>query len=509
MRVGSDEANEIANSLRSRYERILQDYGIHVHTTGVQVLVPKDDTYRSRDTLIIYTYDEDSQRWKEAATEIQEILDKALEERTAKIEIRVEIRNPDKMYRDTSSIIRPGTTIHEACMKVESAVYKVVKKSCPNDWTSISYWMRGPSCARDDKDRKPTVIVTVTPRTTSLWWFVEDQVVEAVDSVGPLGVDLYVEILPGYAQLLLSQEMKPPNPIIYRYLQETPVNGVSIGARGASMEAGSLGTWVYFQPAGSAKKQKCFLTCYHVIAPGDPAHRASNDFHGIGLNGRKVEKYIKVDYPAPFDATPTKAALQSEVAQGKDPNGKKAQILNVIDKYISAGGIGSVIYASGYLYLNSKNRRMDWALVGVYSPNSFQQNKPPSGFTYLQLWNGKLEYEVRPDEVVTNIGTPVKGEWMAKIGRSTGTTVGEVNSLETAVHWQNGKESTEISVGSAVGGSDFVNHGDSGAMVFNLKKEWIGIALGKLSTNDSGIVTSAQDLIDDIKARTGGTISLA
>jgi hypothetical protein len=506
MRVGSDEANEIANSLRSRYERILQDYGVHVYTTGVQVLVPKDNTYRSRDTLIIYTYDEDSQRWKEAATEIQEILDKALEERTAKIEIRVEIRNPDKMYRDTSSIIRPGTTIHEACMKVESIVHEQVKKSCPDHWTTISYWMRGPA---EEEYRKPTVIVTVTPRSRNLWGGFEDQIIEAVESVGPLDVQLYVEILPGYAQLLLSQDMMPPSSIIYRHLSENPVNGASIGPRGTRMEAGSLGTWVYFQPAGSAKKQKCFLTCYHVIAPGHPAHRASNDYHGIGLNGRKVEKSIKVDYPAPFDTAATKELLRSEIAQGKDLDGTRAQTLNVIEKYISAGGIGSVICASGCVHQNSNSRRMDWALVGVYSPNSFQQNKPPAAFTTQELWNGRLEYKVSPDEAVTNIGTPVKGEWVAKVGRSSSTTVGETNAIEEAVHWQNGTESKEITIASLTGSHGFVSHGDLGAMVFNLKKEWIGIVIGKLSHDDHGYVTSAQDLIDDIKERTGGTVSLA
>jgi hypothetical protein len=46
-------------------------------------------------------------------------------------------------------------------------------------------------------------------------------------------------------------------------------------------------------------------------------------------------------------------------------------------------------------------------------------------------------------------------------------------------------------------------------MVYNLKGEWIGMAIAKVSLSDNGYITSAQDIIDDIQKTTRGTISLS
>jgi hypothetical protein len=508
--VGSQEAQQFVDTLQSSYDKILQDYQIRLFDARVQSLFPRS-SFEARETLIIYTDDEDySYKWKKAATEIQEMLDRAIRKKNSSLKIRVEIRNRYKMYQDTSSIIVPNSTAHKAFIKAESAVYEQVKKSCADLCTTISYHMRGPRWETEPKDRKPTLIVTVVPGSRSLWAFVQSHIEGALTPAAmSFGIDLYIEILPGTAQLLVSQEMAPPKPLILRRLPEMPVNGSSIGPRGCNTAAGSLGTWVYFQPAGNAEKQRCFLTCYHVISPGGTLQRTANDEYGVGLNGRKVETVMNVDYPASFDAMATKELLQFEIAQGGDPDGKKAKTVQLIDRYVSTNGIGSVIYASG----NRKNidgRRIDWALVNLHDAKSFPQNKPPAAnFSPSQLFNGRLEYDVGPGEVVTRSGQLVKGDWVSKIGRG-GTTTGEVNAMKAVVYWENGMESKEIEIASLPDsrGGAFVIPGDSGSMVFNLNKEWVGMSIGRLSLSDSGYITLVQDLVDDIRETTGGTISL-
>jgi hypothetical protein len=45
-------------------------------------------------------------------------------------------------------------------------------------------------------------------------------------------------------------------------------------------------------------------------------------------------------------------------------------------------------------------------------------------------------------------------------------------------------------------------------MVTNWNKEWVGIVMSGESTNDTAYMMLAQEILDDIKAKTGGTITL-
>jgi hypothetical protein len=504
MSRASDDAVAIADAVQNDYKKVLADFSINLQDTRVRGLCPRG-YFEPQDTLIINTHDEDFHRWKEAATVIQWILDSATSRRDSGHKLRVEIRNDTKLFRDVSSIIKPNSLAHKACMQVESAVYEKVKQSCPGQWRIISYHMRGPALQPAD-DRKPTIMVGIVPGARSFWALIEHQIIETVESANSLSVKLHVELVPGCVVPCISLEMQPPPPHILRDLPENPSNGSSIGPRGAT-NAGSLGVWVDFQPRGSTEKQRCFLTCHHVISPGDPANRSFNDHHGIALEGYQGQKRITIDYPAAFDATATKEKLQREIEQGNHEDGRSAQTINTINKYVSAGGIGSVIHASGWFRKNSRGRRMDWAIVRVHRPNASQSNKPPAAtFSPRELWFGNKIYNVKSDEVISKIGTTEAGEWVAKVGRG-GVRAAEVNAMNSVAYWENGTESKEIDI-AGLEDIDFADPGDSGSMVINLNKEWVGILVGKVSYDNSGIVTSAQDVIDDIKAQTGGSISL-
>ena len=500
-------AREIADNLRQDCEGVLAAFDIKLRDFRVWGLAPTRD-HQARDTLILNTDGEDPQSWKEAATIIQKMLNDATSRRASGVEIRVEIRNNTLMYQDISSIIEPNSLAHKVFMEVENTVTEQVMKSCPGQWRAISYHMRGVPFR---KDPQPTIMIRISPGTHNYWGVIESEIMAAVEAASSFKTQIHIEMLPGRALPLISQDMAPAEPIIIRRILEMPLNGASIGARGAT-EAGTLGAWVEFRPPGNAKKERCFLTCYQVISPGDTANKDFNDQHGIGLEGRQIKVPIRVDYPAPFDATTTKNYLQLEITQGDDKDGRRALAINGINKHISAGGIGFVIHASGRFRQNQNGRRMDWALVRAHRSASSQCNKPaPATFSPGQLLNGRLEYEVATDEVISKMSSLSEGDWVAKVGRS-GTTTGEVNAMQSTVDWANGERSKEIEIAgvgsAAMRGAPFAEPGDSGSMVINLQKEWVGMLIGRLSGEDFGLVTSTRELMDDITAKTGGTISL-
>jgi hypothetical protein len=501
--ASSDKAREIVGALQHDYEKVLLAFGINLRNANLRVLTTH---YKQpRETLIINTDDEDPGRWKEACTAIQELLDDTISRRAYDLKINAEIRNDHKMYRDVSSVIRPNTVAQQACMQVEQAVYEQVAKSCPEDWRAISYHMRGPSWQLDD--RKPTIMIRISPGAKSFWSYIESQITAIVESIiSSLEIELFVEILPGYVLPLVSQEMMPSKPLSIRHLPKTAVNGSSIGPRGADA-AGTFGVWVDFQPMGNGDKQRCFLTCHHVIAPGDRANQGLNDQFGIGLDGRPVRTPITVDYPAPFDTRATQRRLQRLIEQGEDTDGENAQIMNIIDSYVSMGGIGSVIYSSGYETKNKSGRRMDWALVRAHTSSLSQCNKPPAVTFHPWQLRDDVDYKVKPEEVISKSTSLTFGDWVTKVGRG-GVTAGEVNAMFATINWRNGMASQEIEIAALEQGWEFAVHGDSGSMVINSKKEWVGMVIGSLTFENHGIITSANELLDDIREKTGGSISL-
>jgi hypothetical protein len=80
-----------------------------------------------------------------------------------------------------------------------------------------------------------------------------------------------------------------------------------------------------------------------------------------------------------------------------------------------------------------------------------------------------------------------------------------VNATQSTNYWENGTTSREIEVAELERGIDFALPGDSSAMVISLKKEWVGVLHGRLLKGSLGLI---QELMDDIKAKTGGSISL-
>ncbi|KAF4633570.1 hypothetical protein G7Y89_g4552 [Cudoniella acicularis] len=93
----TEEANGVFQSIEGAVQTILKNHGIQPTSLQVQNLARR--YYYGHQTLIIDTKDSDSSSWKAAATEIQQLINKALLGRSlTDLEFLVEIRNSELMY---------------------------------------------------------------------------------------------------------------------------------------------------------------------------------------------------------------------------------------------------------------------------------------------------------------------------------------------------------------------------------------------------------------------------
>lgn len=378
--------------------------------------------------------------------------------------------------------------------------------------------MRGPALIDEDSTRIPTVILFVNPLTRNRWFYLEDRFIVTLASV-KTEVNLTFEILPSFLLrstelqsfemlpdfLSSDTELQPQNIGLFnRHLPSPAINGASIGPR-TNNNAGSLGIWAYFTPEGETTKQQCFLTCYHVVRLGDLGNLKHTDIKGIGLRKVKVKRPIQICYPATCDAEETREVLQKEIDSNDDREDAARQTLNVIDEYKSQGDIGRVMYASGDRV--REGRAVDWAIVMLNHNVPFGKNVPPPFFSALQL--GIFKYNVEPNETITTVGNFELDGWVAKVGRSTGVSTGDVNCMRSDFpNKRTGTTTSEVMLVAFPSGSIFVRPGDSGSMVINIKKEWVGMVFGSQNGEECAFATSAQDILDDIKETTGGTLSL-
>ena len=213
----SNQAQQLLESLENAFKKVLRENNVQLHHIRAMALCRKGEGDTPQDTLILVSEDVDTRAWKGAVTIIGEMVDNAARKLNGSPTIRVEIRNEDLMYRDTSYVIKPQTVEHRACMEIEDLVFDQVKKSCPSDWTSICYFMRGTK-DQTEASRKLTLVVGIKPRQRRLWELVEEQVGDVVQSLKKSNIDIHIELLPSRVHPFVdhsqpaSKEMKPVGP---------------------------------------------------------------------------------------------------------------------------------------------------------------------------------------------------------------------------------------------------------------------------------------------------------
>ncbi|KAL5350771.1 hypothetical protein ACLOAV_004340 [Pseudogymnoascus australis] len=469
-------------------------------------------------TVIFFTLDTetDTSRWQEAVDYIYEMVNEAAAK--AGKTMGVELENPFNSCTDISSTICPGTSLYRSLLQIEPVVLAEVRKLCPGVWTSIAYHNRQNKFAVTVGVgiQQPTVIVYVMPGSLASWGEVEAHIRRAIEAV-PVeeDVEIALDILPGFnnPSTAPSKAYTPTTSHHPRFqfdIPHVPILGASIGPQLSDTDSGSLGAIVNFHPRGGGEPRKCFLTAYHVIASGDPIGRAVNDEHGIGLDGRAVDRRIEIASPACCDGEHTKEKLAGFVKTSTNP--KKSCYAELVAFIEREGVIGEVIHASGLRYSSAGDRRcrMDWALVALHPAKDGVLNLPPSASRFSHPYSDHEEsppynYYTKPGDVISRSGELTAFSWAAKFDRGAWGTTGQVNGMKRTVCWGDGVVSKEVEVIPLE--FSFAEGGDDGSMVFNAKKEWVGMVVGG-DSEYAGYVTPAANIIADIEARTGGTITL-
>lgn len=510
--ASSAKGEKVLQELQEILEDILSRYKIDRPTLRVYTLAVKGFPATAKDTLIVSTLDTNPENFKEAATNIGNIV-KAAADRQG-IEMRIEVRNPQLMYRDVSSIIPPNSEAFRALEPLQKTIEDAVVGFLGDRARTIFYHMRGPP---ESQSSRPTILIGVEPRTRYAFTLAESNIEKTLLSKGNSEMEITIEIIPSYLRRSTMPDEKP-KPRIELDLSPTPLNGSSIGPRDTP-DAGSLCLWVWFQAPGSSQKKRCLLTAYHLVAPGDAENRKDNDKNGISLGQRKAEKRIRIDYPAPFDAGPTKQTLEAMISSGQDTNGTYRKTLGLIKRYEQLRGIGHVIHASGYRFKKQGREGpcYDWALIELNPSIPSGKNVPPPKTFHptqipdILLQNNSILYTTIPGETISKIGSFAKGQAVLKNGRSTDVTIGEVTSLKAHVNWVDGQMSREVNIVHLKDDSEipFAKPGDSGSMVISLQKEWLGMITGSEIGVNNGLAISATELLDDInKATDGGIVTL-
>ncbi|PVH81955.1 hypothetical protein DL98DRAFT_586966 [Cadophora sp. DSE1049] len=123
------ESQHIVDRVQNAVEQCMKKYDINFTASIVRKLAAKTTAY-TRDTMIVVTDDINTNAWKEAATEIQEILDREIgKSKFPDLKIRAEIRNAALMYQDYSTAVKPDTPEHNALEKAQEVCIEKVSSS--------------------------------------------------------------------------------------------------------------------------------------------------------------------------------------------------------------------------------------------------------------------------------------------------------------------------------------------------------------------------------------------
>lgn len=244
-----------------------------------------------------------------------------------------------------------------------------------------------------------------------------------------------------------------------------------------------------------------------MIASGDLAGGEINDSRGIGINGREVDSQIDVDYPAKYDVRETRRIHTAFIESGKGSK-RDVEVLKLLDKIAAQGPIGQVKFASGHR-LTYTNHRMDWALIELDPARPVKNVLPMEDRFKGNCFYGIPGYRVKEGDAISGTSNSLRSKWYGKVGRTSRCTGAEQSPIKRAIAWDDGTLSHEYEFRSVDSGDRFAQVGDSGSLVFNLEKEWVGMLFAMERSTGIGFVTPAFELLRDIEETTGGTVTLA
>ena len=481
-----------APQIEQKIESCLNNFGIADSIINYATQWTGDGSLQDkRDCVMINTFTINPQDWTIPAKQIYDLLIGA-----GVHDPEVEIRNPDLMFHNISSILPDNEALLQKLENVRSKLISQADISFPRKWSSIAFHNRAPFSARSSK--LVTVMIVCHPGTRANFDVILDKFKAIIRDAE---ISVQVEIVPGSICEALPN---PKNSYAHAFaLTPEPSNGSSIGVSGNNDRAGSLGFWCYYNHRANGIRKQVFVTCYHTVWD-------EKEYDSYTVNSNNYPGPTFVQYPAPMDLEDTILTMTRELSEAPPSMMPVYQdILNLAQRLKLNPNIGHVYAASG-VRKDSNNRRLDWSVVE--SPGTFRKNKPPHSLqVYASDMPRFMTYAINEDFTVRAFSRLSKGDYVWKKGRASGVTTGMANRLDRSVHWGPPYDMVSNEIEVISDSKSFAEPGDSGSMVTNKNGELVGMVIGKdcqANDYDIGIVSSFDTIQADTMAMTGGYLSL-
>ncbi|KAL3469335.1 hypothetical protein BJX99DRAFT_265276 [Aspergillus californicus] len=396
----------------------------------------------------------------------------------------------------------------------------------------------------DESDNPATVLVIVDPKSTREWKPTRELVVDILRQSN----------LPMVAVLVIKDNIRPltitsvAGNMTPELFSGPAMIGHSIGPATPDGGSGTLGCFIELEEPKEGKWHTFALTCFHCVVPpteqraklDTKAQKAIETFvkTGIGMYDSQANDLLLVNHPTGQDMKAKIVDLRKNIDEILDSpafqRGSKAEkegllemmhraerhtyqenkaerasykdlISTITDLGASKGNyLGYVAAASGIrqrdaisIHAPDHPSSLDWALVDVC--------KERIGHNYLGPRNDELlelpPAELRPREL--------NRRKLRIRGKSSGDTIGMGNGLDVAKideTMAGGKTVTIITLEHVVlatyEGSDFIEAGDSGAVVCLQRSLMVGMLWGGSQALRFNFITHVDDLFNDIMKST-------
>ena len=456
---------------------------------------------KSLNSLVIETTTEDPRAMEAAAIEIY---------RHFKIfgdisypNIEVEVRNKLKMKANISLPLSNDEQSLQALRRVKDKIFAKTEEIAHDWYTSIAFHNRIPRYHRG-QPAQPSILV----------YFAEGSMLDfdgfelaLLDILSKDAAEVKLEILQGNLVFAFGTALKA---ILLKDAPSKPINGASIGPKGLTDRAGTLGGWFVLDRPGLPPLEVA-ITCDHVVEDDYVDKNGQRTSEDISPSDKTSASQTIVEYPAAFDILGEISRTESYMKTHPEDSDGKA-LMQKLQEFQKNAEIGAVIARSG-LKKNKDGSRVDWALF--QANNTFRRNRPSprSAFKLAIALPGQSElgYKIDENSTIEHTATAEKDTWVAKCGRTSGHTSGTINSMTRRVAWHNqeGLVTDEIEIFGIV--DDFCRKGDSGSLVTDAQGNLVGMVIGNdpFQDWDGGLMSAWATIETDIGEVTGGTLKLA
>ncbi|KAI5288478.1 hypothetical protein KEM54_005184 [Ascosphaera aggregata] len=393
-----------------------------------------------------------------------------------------------------------------------------------------------------------TIVISVVPISPDLspWQRIRDEILDDLKGFDLL--DVAVEII---AEDSSSEEF---------YWSLDCVNEKDIGGEarlGRSLGVrhnydrpfltGSLGGFLTLKFDDSSVKT-FGMTCFHCVEDHRPTTEHRLTWTACGIHPNEAGDVVEVLQPAQVDIERWKEYLRKEIGKIRtrnewesditesersnqetesqfvqDPSSwKPSKTISELDqelKFVETstrikGGkdgtddglrLGRVYAASGKRIILDRTTLLDWALI-EFAPE--RTPRSPSASSVPDSVRSTSNLPPPLPSQIKGYRTPLPGEPVFKLGRSSGLTHGVVNPVPETVHSFHGDRKQDygdetIIIGTNPEHAPFSKRGDSGAWAISTKGEYLGhIWAGKKRTCAT-MITLATQTVEDIKKVTG------